>query len=133
MAVEARPRRPSRPTARQSLGRAGERLAEARLAELGYQIVARNQRTSEGEIDLVARHDGQWVFVEVRARRGRAFGTPEESITPRKRDRLLRTALAFLAERELGDAAWRVDVVAVEFSERGDLLRVEVIQNAVAA
>jgi putative endonuclease len=132
-APQGRPgrKRALHPSRRQSLGSLGERLAEARLASLGYEIVARNQRNAEGEIDLVTRLRDMWVFVEVRARRGLKFGTPEESITPRKRERLLRTAMAYLSDRELGDAAWRVDVVAVEFSAHGELLRVEVIENAV--
>jgi putative endonuclease len=120
-------------TARQGLGRLGERLAAQELERLGYEIVGRNARTSEGEIDIVARHAGRWVFVEVRARRGRAYGTPEESITRRKQARMLASALAYLSDNELGDAPWRVDVVAVELSARGDLLRVEVIENAVTS
>lgn len=127
-----RPGRKPAPSPRQSLGRLGERLAAEKLGQSGYEVVARNQRTAEGEIDLVARHNGQWVFVEVRTRRGRRFGTPEESITPRKRARLVRTGLAYLAERERADDPWRVDVVAVELSDRGSLLRVEVIENAVS-
>jgi putative endonuclease len=118
-------------TARQGLGRLGEQLAEKELARRGYEIVERNARTAEGEIDLVARQTGRWVFVEVRARRGRTFGTPEESLTPRKQARMIRAAQAYLAERDLGDEPWRIDAVAVEFSAAGKLLRVEVIENAV--
>ena len=119
--------------ARQGLGRLGETLAEQRLRSLGYEIVARNYRAASGEIDLVAQHHGEWVFVEVRARRGRKYGTPEESVTSRKQARLIQTAEAFLEERELGDVAWRIDFVAVEFSTRGELLRVEVIERAITA
>jgi len=117
--------------ARQSLGRLGERLAAQALAGRGYQIVERNARTAEGEIDLVARQGEQWVFVEVRTRRGQSFGTPEESITPRKQARMVRSALAYLAAQEGREPAWRIDVVAVELSAQGELLRVEVIENAV--
>ncbi len=119
-------------TARQGLGRLGERLAAQALADRGHQIVARNARTEEGEIDLVTRLGEQWVFVEVRTRRGRRFGTPEESITPRKQARMIRSARAFLAGRVEDEPPWRIDLVAVELSDRGELLRVEVIENAVA-
>lgn len=115
--------------ARQSLGRLGEKLAEEKLKSLGYEIVARNFRAPGGEIDLVARHNGVWAFVEVRARRGEKFGTPEESLTPRKKAHLIRAAETYLSENELGDVAWRIDFVAVEFTKRGELLRVEVIEN----
>lgn len=117
--------------ARLQLGQKGEELAAQKLVSLGYEIVARNYRTREGEADLVARLGPQWVFVEVRTRRGSQFGTPEESITPRKRQHLLAAAQAYLAEHNLQDVDWRIDVVAVELSSKGELLRVEVIENAV--
>jgi len=115
---------------RQFLGRQGEAVAAEKLAALGYEIVARNYRCGSGEIDLVARHHETWVFVEVRARRSDKFGTPEESITPRKRAHLVASAQSYLQEKQLSDVAWRIDVVAVEFSA-GKLLRVDVIENAV--
>ena len=70
---------------RRRLGQRGEQLAAERLAAMGYEIVERNYRCKAGEIDLVARQGGGWVFVEVRTRRGDRFGTPEESVTARKR------------------------------------------------
>ena len=116
---------------RVDLGRRGERLAEQKLALGGYAVVARNYRCSAGEIDLIARQDGVLVFVEVRTRRGESFGTPEASITPRKRRHLIAAAQTYLLENDLAEAAWRIDVVAVQFSSRGELLRVDVIANAV--
>jgi putative endonuclease len=117
---------------RQGLGRLGERLAAEALERRGYEIVARNVRTEEGEIDLVTRLGEQWVFVEVRTRRGRRFGTPEESITPRKQAHMIRSARAYLGALGGEEPPWRIDFVAVELSEAGKLLRVEVIENAVA-
>lgn len=117
--------------ARLSLGRRGEALAAERLAALGYALVERNYRCAAGEIDLVARRGEAWVFVEVRARRGRSHGTPEESLTPRKRRHLLAAAQTYVQANALDGAAWRIDFVAVEFSPQGELQRVDVIENAV--
>ena len=55
-------------------GRAGEAAAAAHLRRSGYKIVARNYRVREGEIDIVAEHSADLVFVEVKARRSGAFG-----------------------------------------------------------
>ncbi|MDW8327493.1 MAG: YraN family protein [Anaerolineales bacterium] len=118
--------------ARIGLGRRGEALAAEKLTALGYQIVARNYRCPTGEIDLVARCGPAWVFVEVRTRRGVAFGTPEESLTPRKRRHLLTAAQTYLQEHALENVDWRVDLVAVQLTERGELLRVEVVENVVS-
>jgi putative endonuclease len=113
-----------------SLGRWGEDVAARHLTTLGYEIVARNWRCEAGEMDIVARDGKTWVFVEVRTRRGRRFGTPEESITSAKQARLIEVAGAYLAEHNLGDVGWRVDVVAIELGP-GGLWRVDVIKNAV--
>ncbi len=117
--------------ARQSLGRRGEQLAADKLSSLGCEIVARNFRCPAGEIDLIAKQGEVWIFVEVRTRRGRKFGTPEESITPRKKAHLIAAAQTYLQSQSLPDADWRIDLVAVEFTPTGKLVRVDVIENAV--
>ena len=116
---------------RQSLGRSGERLAAHFLSEKGYQILARNWRSAGiGEADLVVQDGNCLVIVEVRTRRGRSFGTPEESVTARKQARLVALADAYVAEH-----GWtgplRIDVVGIHLSADGRLLRINHIQNAV--
>jgi putative endonuclease len=100
---------------------------------MGYELVARNWRCEYGEIDLVMRHEDAWVFVEVKARRSEGFGTPQEAVTPAKQRHLLETAQFYLAQHDLEDVAWRVDVVAITVTGR-DYSRpaVEVYQNAVS-
>ena len=116
--------------ARRGLGAMGEELAARRLSAAGYQIVARNWRCEAGELDLVARQGECLVMVEVRTRRGKAMGPPEESITPAKQARLARLAEAYVqAAHWPGD--WRIDVVAVELDRGGRLVRVDHYENAV--
>jgi putative endonuclease len=108
----------------------GEELAARYLRERGYIIRERNWRCQIGEVDIIAEEGDALVFVEVRTRRGRDFGTPEESVTPRKRAKLIEVAEAYLQEHDWpGD--WRIDFVAVELTHSGKLLRVELIENAV--
>ena len=111
------------------LGQRGEELALAELSHCGYQVVARNWRSRVGEVDMVAQRDGAWHFFEVRTRRGREFGTPEESLTPAKQRRMVNVALTYLAEHDLNDVAWRVGLVAVEMDRAGRLLRVEIYDS----
>jgi putative endonuclease len=118
-------------TARQKLGRKGEELARQLLQEKGYRVLESNYRCAAGEMDIIAR-DGDYVaFVEVRTRRGQEFGTPEESVTPAKKARLIRVAQSYLQERDLENMDWRIDLVAIEMDERGQMLRLEIIPNAV--
>lgn len=95
-------------------GRAAEDLAAAHLAGQGLHILARNYRVAGGEIDLIARHGAELVFVEVRSRRSAAFGSAAESVTPSKRRRLLLAAQHYLAT--LGQGApppCRFDVISI--------------------
>ncbi len=115
---------------RKRLGAWGERIAATHLEAAGYHIVARNWRCRQGEIDLVARAGKMLVFVEVKTRRGRRMGAPEEALTPRKTRKLIQLAQLYLAEYDL-DVAWRIDLVAVELDKTGKLLRCEHIPNAV--
>jgi putative endonuclease len=110
----------------------GEDLAVAHLLRRGYIIVERNHRCRAGEIDVVARDGECLVLVEVRTRRGLSHGTPEESITPAKQARMRRTAEIYVATLPEPPAAFRIDVVAVELSPAGKLLRVDLIKDALA-
>ena len=116
---------------RQGLGRRGEELARRRLESLDYTIHARNYRTKHGEIDLVAKHGGTLVFVEVRTKRGGSFGSPEESITQSKRAHLIASAQDYVSNNDMAECDWRIDLVAVELDSAGRLRRIEVIENAV--
>ena len=116
---------------RQSLGKAGEDLACAELRRRGYELLDRRYRTRFGEIDIVARHRGAIVFVEVKARAGGAFGNGAAAVTGAKQHRISRMAVDFLSRRHLTNHPCRFDVVAISFN-RG-LPRVDVYENAFEA
>ena len=116
---------------RRGLGRWGENHAAQQLAAAGYTFVARNWRCRGGEIDLIFRDGETVVFVEVKTRRGRAFGAPEEALTPRKAQKLLDLGQQYVVDHDLDGVEWRIDLVAVELDERGRLLRCDHIPNAV--
>jgi putative endonuclease len=122
------------PTPRQGLGAAGERLAVEHLRRRGYRILDTNWREAGlGELDIVAQDGDCLVGVEVRTRRGDLFGSPEESMTPRKLRRLASLAQAWLQANRPDDREprWRVDLVAVEMDSAGKLQRLEVVQDIV--
>ncbi len=116
---------------RSQLGKLGEKLAAEHLVKRGFTIRHTNFRCAQGEIDIVAERDGWLVFFEVRARSGSDFGSPEESVTLSKRQRLVAVAEAYRQDHVDVPANWRIDVVAVEVDYRGKLQRLEVIENAV--
>lgn len=117
---------------RQQLGRLGESLAAAHLAAAGHEVLYRNWRCPAGEIDIVTREGDTLVLVEVRTKRSRRYGTPEESLTARKRATLLDCGRYLAAELEW-DGPWRIDVVAVEMGNGMTPERITVIPHAVEA
>lgn len=112
------------------MGKWGEEYAARLLTKKGYCLVTRNWRCRQGEIDLVVEKEGCLAFVEVRTRRGDSLGSPEESITERKRARLISLAEAYLQSTEW-QGEWRIDVVAIQLDFRGRLVRVDHYENAV--
>lgn len=83
-------------TAGHAFGRAGEDAAARYLRAAGFLILKRNVRGPAGEIDIVARDGETLVFIEVKARRSRAYGSALSAVDARKRRRLRAAAADFL-------------------------------------
>lgn len=93
-------------------GALGENAAVKLLKKKGYEILERNYRKKYGELDIIAKKDAVLVFVEVKLRATKTFGTAAEFVDARKRQRIIKTAEAYLAEKHL-DSICRFDVVEV--------------------
>ena len=106
-----------RPNRRNALGAEGERRAADHMKKRGYRIVARNVRAGGVEMDVIARRGPLLVFVEVKTRRSRNLGPPEDAVDARKRARLIRGAAAWLHEHGLGIRRARFDVIVCECDE----------------
>lgn len=112
----------------QTLGKYGEQLAERYLRECGMQILERNWRCAEGEIDVVALDGDCLVVCEVKTRRGTGAGDPLEAVTWEKSLRLRRLAAVYLRSRPGTVPDVRIDVIGV-LAERG---RRPVLRHVVA-
>lgn len=84
------------PHGNQALGNAGEEIAAQWLTDHGFRVVARNVRTTYGELDIVAQKSDGVHVVEVKTRRGTGYGTPLEAIDGRKQQHLRRATMAAL-------------------------------------
>jgi putative endonuclease len=98
---------------RQAVGAYGEWCAVRHLVEGGLRVVARNWRSDQGELDIVAWEGEVLAFCEVKTRRGSGFGTPAEAIVPAKARRIRRLAAQWLAAHELHPREIRFDVIEV--------------------
>lgn len=113
---------------RKSLGRQGEDLAASFLRQRGYTIVCRNYRCRSGEIDIIARKKNLLCFIEVKTRRTRRFGLPQEAVTAAKQHKIGRAAQDFLLRHGLENRPARFDVIAVDFSTGNGIIKL--IENA---
>ena len=106
-----------------ALGARGEDAAASYLSDLGFEVLDRNWRCTEGELDIVARDGGVLVICEVKTRSGLRFGSPLEAVTTAKARRLRRLAGRWLTEHRTSRANFagvRFDVVGVLALRDGD-------------
>lgn len=100
--------------AKQAVGRAGEEMAATWLEGRGWRVVARNWRCKAGEADIVAiEPGGTLVFVEVKCRSGRGFGSPLEAITRAKLASMRQVAGCWVAQRGTDGRPIRLDAVGI--------------------
>ena len=116
---------------RRALGARGEEAVASWYRAQGYQVLARNWRCREGELDLVVSRDGGVVFCEVKTRTGTGFGLPAEAVTADKQRRLRRLATRWLGEQppsvRFTDIRFDVACVTLRGGSSGEL---EVIEAA---
>jgi len=98
---------------RQWLGRYGEDRAAEYLVGQGYQILDRNWRNTEGELDIVGIKAATLVFIEVKTRTSNFSGSPLEAITKAKLTKLRRLAASWCAQRQVANSQVRFDAIAV--------------------
>ena len=110
------------------LGKTGEDLACRELQRRGYAVVARGYRRRSGELDIVARDGQVLVFIEVKTRAGRQFGSAAEAVTFVKQRRLAELANEYLMRHHVSGCPCRFDVVSIHFSAGSPTI--EIIQNA---
>lgn len=110
-------------------GAFGEAAALRILHEQGYAVLERNWRYHPYEIDIIARDQQTYVFVEVKVRKNSQFGAPEEAVTAGKLARIAEAGQRYLDQIGQSSADWRIDIVAIEMA-RGTIQATRLIQGA---
>ena len=110
-------------------GKVGEDLAVTYLKKNGYQIVERNYHQKCGEIDIIAWEKKTLVFVEVKTRKSKTFGSPFDAITTKKQQQIARTAQDYLCRKKLFNKPARFDVIGITLPANSQPI-IEMIHNA---
>lgn len=101
-------------------GRLAEQLAADWLVQKGYELLTTNYRYSHSEIDLILKHKGLLIFVEVKFRTGTGFGFAEEFVDATKRRLIIKAADHYIYENDWHHDI-RFDIVGVYKDRRGNV------------
>lgn len=113
------------------MGHAGENAALSHLKEQGFRIIARDWRSRIGQIDIVAEDGETLVLVEVKARRGAAFGLPQEAVDARKRQKLRMLLETYRSATKRQRQPCRIDVLALRLDDHLAVTSCDHIRDAV--
>ena len=109
---------------KRTIGSNYEKIAGEYLEKQGYQILEYNFYSRGGEIDIIAKHNGYYVFVEVKYRENEKSGHPFEAVSVSKQRTISKCAFYYLQKNQLHDVPVRFDVVGILGDE------IQVVQNA---
>ena len=95
------------------IGNYGESAAAKLLENKGCKILKRNFCIRGGELDIIAQDkDGRYIFAEVKTIKNTDYGMACEYVTPKKQERIIKTAVAFTGRT---DVDMRFDVIEVYY------------------
>ncbi len=115
---------------RHKIGISGEDIAVNYLINLNYKISYRNFRSYFGEIDIIAIDKNELVFIEVKTRTQKNFGTPAEAVDINKKHHIYKTAEYFLLLNNLENSLIRFDVIEIFINKNKDV-KLSHIKNAI--
>lgn len=101
-----------------------EKIAGNYLNKQGYEIIEYNFYSRHGEIDIIAKHEGYLVFVEVKYRENDSKGNPLEAVSIQKQRTISKCALYYMKKKGIQDISVRFDVVGILRD------KIQVVQNA---
>lgn len=116
-------------THNQTVGRLGERLAEDYFVALDGELLERNYHVDYSEIDLLLKHEGDLVAVEVKTRDVGDLEQPEEALRWAQLQRIARGLETYAMDNDLLDMPFRIDVVLIVLEPDGSVLRFEHLRS----
>ncbi len=115
-----------------TLGKLGEAKAKKYFLDKDYVLIKENYRFNRAETDLIFEDTERktLVFVEVKTRRSKRYGEPEESVTKSKKEQLIKSAEGFLMEHpEFDGFKKRIDVITIYKNGKKEIINH--IENAI--
>ncbi len=111
------------------LGKIGEEIAANYLTRQGYKIIERNFECKQGEIDIIAIHKKELVFIEVKTRSNMFYGQASEAVNKFKKKHLINSIKYYIYKRNLEDEYIRIDIIEVYIN--GENIKINHIKQAI--
>lgn len=102
----------------QYIGEKGEDIASKYLEKIGWQIVSRNFRCKQGEIDIIARNKEELIFIEVKTRTNMKYGFPAEAVNKQKLKHLIKAIKYYLYINNINNKTVRIDIIETYFIKK---------------
>lgn len=99
-------------------GKLGEEIALKYIISKGGKVIEKNYRTKMGEVDIIAKLNGELVFVEVKSRSNINYGYPAESVNYKKKRKITNVAKYYILDNSLENLSIRFDVIEIYFNEK---------------
>lgn len=108
------------PSQKRIFGDKGETIAKEFLQNKGYQIIEENFLVKQGEIDIIAKKETHPIFIEVKTRKSKQFGTGLETVTVNKRRKIIKTIKKFFITKGKNpeEQIFQVDIITIFFSDQ---------------
>ena len=116
---------------KRDIGKLGENIAVKFFEDHNIEIIDKNYFTKFGEIDLIGIENKTIIFIEVKLRYSNSFGVPYEAVTELKLDRLRKSALCYLADKEISDTDCRFDIVSLLYSPSDESFKIDWLKDYV--
>ena len=112
------------------IGNYSEKIAERYLESKGYYILDKNFRNKFGEVDIICRKADLIIFVEIKSRYTNSYGSPLESVTCYKQNKIILLSKYYILNKNLVNFNIRYDVIEIYLNHLNNLYKVNHIIDA---
>jgi putative endonuclease len=110
-------------------GKIGEDIATHYLIDKGYEIITRNFQIWGGEIDIIAKLQDSYIFVEVKTRTSEGWQDIEDSLTAKKIAFITNAAEEWFLKNNMSEPFWQIDFIGIILTRKHEVLKIEHLED----
>jgi len=100
------------------IGNYGEKIASDYIRKKGYKIIDKNLKISYKELDIIAKHKGKLIFIEVKTRTSDFLGKAEDSMSAKKLHHLKKAINMYTSSnKSINPEMVRLDLICIDIDK----------------